>query len=78
MINNGRAYSEGLIEWAMDVASSDEDIAGKLLDRFEEEVNRLLPDGEYIDMATCEPVFDPDAWESLVQKTANRVALGKD
>ena len=74
----GKAYSEGLETWAMEAADNDEEIAGELLDRFEKEVTRLLPDGGHIDMRTCKPIgadLAPEAWEELLQETANRIAL---
>ena len=73
-----RSYSEGLLTWAMDAADNDEEIAGILLDRFEKEINRLLPGDGYIDMETCQPIgadLAPEAWEELLQETANRIAL---
>lgn len=77
----GRTCSEGLEAWAMDAADNGEEKAGELLDYLEKEINRLLPDGGYIDMETCEPIgadLAPEAWEELLQETANRVALEKE
>ena len=80
MINGGRAYSEGLLTWAMDAAGNREKKAGELLDQLEKEINRLLP-GAYIDMETCELVgadLAPEAWEELLQEAANRIALERE
>lgn len=75
---NRKTYSEGLETWAMDAADNDEEKAGELLDQLEKDINRLLPGDGYIDMETCEPigvVIAPEAWEELLQETANRIAL---